>query len=396
MNIVFYRYRNICEQDYIDGFAKLGLTVIEVYASELDDKELDEKMNKLSILIAHNKPMFVFSINYFPFISIVCQRVHAFYVSVSVTCPMVELFNVTIRNSFNRVFLFDKKQYETVAKENPEGVFYLPLGASVERLEKAVSGYNSYKYDISFVGSLYSEKDPFAGLSISPEQKNRYESIMKMQIQSSCNSQEYLESRITDEDVKSIKSAAKDFYPSDLSVHNIDSFVAINNYLSPHMTYIERVKLLNEIADRQQGKLHLFTQSDTSCLKNVACHGPVESLTEMPRVFRESKINLNITTRSMKTGIAQRVWDVLGCGGFLITNYQNEIPDYLEVGKDIVVYESSDELLESINYYLTQDDERKAIAKSGYEKVRKAHSTTNRIISMVTMLNRSIVDDEER
>ncbi|MBQ6416708.1 MAG: hypothetical protein IJJ65_10720, partial [Butyrivibrio sp.] len=121
-----------------------------------------EKAQKLGEIFARSTPMFVFSINYFPYISIVCQGLGIKYVSISVTCPMVEIYNTTIRNSCNRVFLFDHEQYLSVRDENPEGIFYLPLGAGVSRMDTAVGELEEerYLYDVSFVGSLYNEKDP--------------------------------------------------------------------------------------------------------------------------------------------------------------------------------------------------------------------------------------------
>ena len=44
----------------------------------------------------------------------------------------------------------------------------------------------------------------------------------------------------------------------------------------------------------------------------------------MPLVFQNSKINLNITLRSIKNGIPLRAIDIMGAGGFLLTNYQND------------------------------------------------------------------------
>ena len=46
-----------------------------------------------------------------------------------------------------------------------------------------------------------------------------------------------------------------------------------------------------------------------------------------------------MTIRNIRTGIPLRVWDILGAGGFLLTNFQVELPDYFENGKDIVYYE---------------------------------------------------------
>ena len=407
MNIVYCRYRNVCEPDYIDAFRALGINVVECFINELECQSLDEKAQKLGEIFAKSTPMFVFSINYFPYISIVCQGLGIKYVSISVTCPMVEIYNTTIRNSCNRVFLFDYEQYLSVKDENPEGIFYLPLGAGVSRMDAAVGelmdgnsesdGYghdgengggaagqrDRYLYDVSFVGSLYNEKDPYLELNLSDVDKEYFENLIREQMTLTASRQDFLEKSITLTDVEKIKIGAKDFYPSDLSVRNIDDFVAVNNYLSPHMTYLERVKILNFLAEDGGVKVDLFTKSDTGKLKGVTCHGGVESLKGMPQVFYQSRINLNLSTRSIKTGIPQRVWDVLGSGGFLITNNQKELGDFFEIGKHLVVYESLDELRELVHYYLEHDDEREAIASAGYELVKSQGTVFSRVLTMI-------------
>ncbi len=406
MNIVYCRYRNVCEPDYIDAFKALGINVVECFINEMGVSSLDEKAQKLGEIFARSTPMFVFSINYFPYISIVCQGMGIKYVSISVTCPMVEIYNTTIRNSCNRVFLFDYEQYLSVKDENPEGIFYLPLGAGVSRMDAAIGELEAceskiegdcfergkddgggriqgrYLYDVSFVGSLYNEKDPFLELELPETDIARFEMLISEQMEMTASGQDFLEKSITPEDVEKIKTGAKDFYPSDLSVRNIDDFVAVNNYLSPHMTYLERVKILNFLAEGGV-KVDLFTKSDTRELQGVTCHGGVESLKGMPQVFYQSRINLNPSTRSIKTGIPQRVWDVLGSGGFLITNNQKETSDFFEIGKHLVVYESLDELCELIHYYLEHDEEREAIASAGYDLVKSQGTVFSRVLTMI-------------
>jgi spore maturation protein CgeB len=69
----------------------------------------------------------------------------------------------------------------------------------------------------------------------------------------------------------------------------------------------------------------------------------------------------------------------MACGGFVISNFQPEIPELFVPDEDIVLYDSIPDLLTRIDYYLTHDDERKAIAKNGYEKVKKYHSYDERL-----------------
>ena len=90
-----------------------------------------------------------------------------------------------------------------------------------------------------------------------------------------------------------------------------------------------------------------------------------------------------MTAKSIRSGIPLRIWDVLGCQGFLISNYQAEIPDYFVPGEDIVLYSSKEELLDLTAYYLSHPAKRKEIAHNAYEKVTAHHTYLTRITQML-------------
>ena len=113
--------------------------------------------------------------------------------------------------------------------------------------------------------------------------------------------------------------------------------------------------------------------------------GFAKSLTEMPLIFNRSKINLNITARTIHTGLSQRIFDVLACGGFLITNYQAELDEFFTIGKDLEVYTSLEELCDKISFYLTHDDVRTKIALSGYDTIVSKHSIDTRFSEILNL-----------
>ncbi len=113
--------------------------------------------------------------------------------------------------------------------------------------------------------------------------------------------------------------------------------------------------------------------------------GPVKTLTEMPLVFHHSKINLNITAKAIRTALPLRVFDVLACGGFLLTNYQSELADCFTIGSDLDCYTGEEELLDKTEYYLTHDAERREIAHNGLETVIKYHNYPERLLTMLSL-----------
>ena len=94
-----------------------------------------------------------------------------------------------------------------------------------------------------------------------------------------------------------------------------------------------------------------------------------------------------MTVRPIQSGLSLRIWDVLGCGGFLLTNYQSEIPEYFEIGKDLDCYESIEDLCSKAAYYLKHDDIRMEIVQNGYRKVKQFHTYRHRLTEMIRILS---------
>ena len=150
------------------------------------------------------------------------------------------------------------------------------------------------------------------------------------------------------------------------------SFIFSDYYLCRKLTSMERINILTDVASHFP--LKIFTPNKNYVIPNASNMGVADYLTETPYIFHDSKINLNITLRSIKSGIPLRCMEIMSCGGFLLTNYQSDFLKHFVMGEDFVFFESKNDLLQKIHYYLVHEDERIAIAESGYQKVLKNHS----------------------
>ena len=387
MKVLFYRYNSICEPDYIAAFKKTGLEVAEI-CEEMYRKEIpgEERVRILLENISAHQPLFVFSIDYFPFISMVCERVGIIYAALSVDCPVAEIYSNTIRNSCNRVFLFDKIQYESILKENPANISYMPLGAATERFA-GLPFPDRYEYPVSFIGSLYNEKDRYEALKKSGKLSNKSAQHMDELIEEQRNvpGLDIIENGIEKEDIEALKAADPSFYEFGDSVIDMDRYVAVNNYLGNHLTSIDRIDALNRLASElPEGYIHLFTRSDTSALdKKIEVHGGVETLTEMPDVIRKSCINLNLTSRTIRMGLPQRIWDIIGCGAFCLTESTPALDRLLESGRHLGTYSGYEEMASKCVEYLNDPDLREDMAVSGYETVSASHTVLLRALEIV-------------
>ena len=103
----------------------------------------------------------------------------------------------------------------------------------------------------------------------------------------------------------------------------------------------------------------------------------------MNKVFRLSKINLNITLPSIHTGIPLRAMDIMGAGGFLLSNWQADFEGLFENGVDYAAFTSLDEALYQIEYYLEHEDERVYIAENARQKMREGFDVVRLLQQML-------------
>jgi spore maturation protein CgeB len=109
---------------------------------------------------------------------------------------------------------------------------------------------------------------------------------------------------------------------------------------------------------------------------------------QMVEVFSRSKINLGFGTvgETARTGrplfqVRLRDFEVPMAGGFYLTQYQPELEEFFELGREIECFRSQEELLDKARYYLAHEAEREAIRRRGYERARRDHTWQKRLES---------------
>lgn len=392
MEILFYRYNSICEPDILQAFQSFGITVhteeLEMQNKQVSPRECAEKVSGWIL----QKPLaFVFSVNFFPAVSYTCERLKVPYVCWSVDSPVPELFSNALKNSYNRIFLFDRAQYDFFSPINPECIHYLPLATGAKRWESVVlamteQDYETFGAEVSFVGSLYTEKCRYDKLSLSDHTRGFVDGLIEAQLK--VYGYNFISETLTEEIIREIAGADPDFYQGADTYGEVNRYLVAHQYIGMKLAAVERERTLQRLSERFP--VTLYTRSDTSALPRVQCRGGVRTLTEMPKVFQASRINLNMTMRPIETGLSLRIWDILGCGGFLLTNYQAELSEYFEIGKDLETYESMTELEDKVGYYLAHEEERMEIAIRGCEKVARCHSYEMRLAQMIKILTENM------
>ena len=82
-----------------------------------------------------------------------------------------------------------------------------------------------------------------------------------------------------------------------------------------------------------------------------------------------------------------RALDILGCGGFLLSNFQPELAEYFTPNQDFVYYEDLFDALDKADFYLKHDTLRTQIAQNGYQRAKECFSYPKQIKEMLQIAN---------
>lgn len=385
MNILFYRYGSICEPDIIASFKHLGFNITEdtreVYNKQLLPSDCIKGLNEL---LKQDTYSFIFSINFFPSVSDVCNIWGIPYLCLIVDSPVLELFSTSLANPCNKVFLFDRQLYNDFHHINPDGIFHIPLATNVRdnyatATMASAADRARFSSDISFIGSLYSEKCLYNQITLPEKMRGYVDGLIEAQLL--VYGYNFIEECVTPELIEAFCKVRPELinFPDSMKVDT--KAVIAQHIISVKVAEQERLRYLKVLSEHFN--VDLYTGSDTSSMPLIHNRGFAKTNTEMPIIFHQSKINLNLTAKSIRSGLSLRIFDVLGCEGFLITNYQAELPEHFNIGEDLEAYTSLDDLMGKCEYYLSHDKERQEIAHNGFEKVKKYHTYDIRLTQML-------------
>ena len=373
MNILFLEWGCFGKVDAIFTLEQQGHKIFDFEHPDYLERISHDFETAFDAFVEENHIDLCFSFNFYPVLSSSAKKHNLKYISIVYDSPFVMLYSYTIIYETNYVFLFDRQEYLKLRKMGITTIYYMPLpvnGTIIDYLLTKEYDYGKLSADVSFVGALYHEDHNFFSKleGISDYTRGYLEGLMNAQLQIS--GYNFIEEALPKEVVGDMQRVVK----YDNSKYGIETpeYIFANYFINRRLTAIERRELLTAAAGC--ANLRLYTLDKNASIPNASNMGAVDYYSEMPYIFHNSKINLNITLRSIQSGIPLRCMDIMGAGGFLLTNFQADFLDDFIPDVDFVYFEDKHDLVNKIDYYLTHEHKRNEIAHNGHEKLKKTHS----------------------
>jgi len=387
LKVLFLLWESLGGRFVVEALRKCGYEV-DFFPFSKNEATSNKKQMTFAItekIISGNYD-YVFSFNFFSVAAIACKACNICYISWVYDNPCMDLYDVTISYETNRVFVFDSFECEKLNILGIKNVYYMPLAVEADFYDdiiKNCSDNSKYLCDIAFVGATKNENSDFLKrIDQLPDYVKGYLDAV-INAQKAVYGYNFVEKIVTDD----IYSEIDKVYPVTVPKTSFANpkWIFANYILCHKITGSERIDILSMLSEKY--RVNLYTLEKTPDLPKVNNLGEINYYTEAPVAFNSAKINLNISLKSIVNGIPLRAMDIMGSGGFLLTNYQKDFLDYFSPGEDFVFYDSYEDLMAKVDYYLTHENERTEIAQNGLYKVRNYHSYEERIIKMFQLGN---------
>ncbi|MBQ8116576.1 MAG: glycosyltransferase [Lachnospiraceae bacterium] len=380
MKVLLYCFVAYFEKDIQKIFREQGISY-DLLNWTFADKNRDEKfLHHVRHKIHLRQYDFVVSVNYWPLLSVICQDAHIPYIAWCYDNPLnVRNIEDTLGNEVNHVYCFDRIQAETYQKQGFQTVYHLPLAVNSKRLARISPNdakCSLYHSQVSFVGKLYESATTELMHFTDDYCRGYLEAVIRSQRQ--VYGAYFIDQMLTPEFMSRINTS----FRKDSNTSFVLQPEELNYALACEVTRRDRIVLLSLCGSRFQTKFYSY--NDSSVIRGVEKLPPVDYWDEMPYIFAASKINLNPCLRAIQTGINLRAFDIMGCGGFLLSNYQEELAELYVNEEDMVLYDSMEDAIEKIRFYLSHEDLRARIAENGRRKTLEEHDMTDALAYMFT------------
>jgi spore maturation protein CgeB len=115
-------------------------------------------------------------------------------------------------------------------------------------------------------------------------------------------------------------------------------------------------------------------------------NGRVEELEDLYKIYKLSKINLNIPNPQVFTSFQSRVFEIASVKGFQIIDHRSDLEKYFSPSS-YVSFKSISDLRDKIKFFIENPSDRERYVNEMYKEIIAKHSYHHRVKEMLNIMN---------
>jgi spore maturation protein CgeB len=286
------------------------------------------------------------------------------------------------------IFTYKAAQVEEFRRAGYAKAAYLPLAANPQRrapLELTAKERDLYEADLSFVGA---SMRPTAG---------RLQQVFLERFQAARPGDGGFREDVVEAMEKVLAGQRRDFSVYRIPALYEEHFGDLAGEW-PAEAREDPVRLLAEVAAAEKrldylgalGALGVTVWGDPGweslAERGVRYRGKARHGRQLTKIYCASRVNLDVGRLYQSDIVTMRVFDVLACGGFLLTEYNDALAELFEVGRDLEAFRTREEMCDKASFYRKHPEKARAMARQGMEKVRARHTVALRVRHMLDVM----------
>ena len=351
-------------------------------------------MEEIEYAIIQFMPSMVFSINYSNGLSELCRkfsiRLLCWEIDPSIDRPK----SLSAKDEKSHIFTYRKKSIDSFITAGFQNVHYLPLASNAKnRHPDVLSEEDKIRYmcPISFVGSSMVDQAEVYMKRL----ENQYEAFCQHYRISYDNSENpfktILELQMSDYSTYKIPELVRT-YLGDFLLYSKENTDQCSNPIILLAEKAASEKRLTYLSQLGRYDLKVWGDEGWKCLDSdcIRYMGYAGHKYEINKIYCGSSINIDINRLYQADMVNMRVFDIMACGGFVIVEYSEDLGELFEIDNEVVSFKTLSELLEKVDYYLTNTEKAREIALRGMKAVRERHTIKARVKHMLDIMNEDV------
>jgi spore maturation protein CgeB len=123
---------------------------------------------------------------------------------------------------------------------------------------------------------------------------------------------------------------------------------------------------------------------------SVVLRPEVNYYDELPQIYGGTAINFNATSLQMKAAVNQRVFDAPAAGGFVLTDFREQLAELFEVGEEVACFGEPGEICDLVRFYLQHPKVRETMTIKARSRVLAEHTYRHRVAAMLDTMRRTL------
>ncbi len=277
------------------------------------------------------------------------------------------------------LFLWDRDYCRLFRELGFERVEYLPLGVDEELFNPTAAGNGKYpRMPVSFVGNSMFYK---ASLKLAASGSN---GLLNEQFGDICTS--FIDSKHL-----VVRNFMEEKFPECSSefqkLEEAQAF-AYETAVTWYATGLYRFRLLRRLSGFGATIAGDPGWGPLVGGKGFSVRRELNYYADLPAFYSSSAVCFNGTSRQMKQGVNQRIFDVPATGRIVLTDWTEQLEELMEPGKEVLAYKSDGEIPGLLEKALSDKTLRTGISRAGYRRAINEHTYCKRIEHLVKTMRR--------